>query len=129
MFLLSFCVACGDDNPEHLHHHHFVQRSCGGTDDHTNLITLCVACHGKMHGVEWSLNHKNSIKAGMARVKITGKTKSGRAIGRPRSLTPAQKTEIRERKANGESCRLLAGVIWSFPKYHCASMKIIKLCP
>jgi hypothetical protein len=28
-----------------------------------------------------------SVKAGMARVKLTGKTKSGRAIGRPRSVT------------------------------------------
>ena len=48
------------------------------------------------------------VKAGMARVKLTGKTKSGRAIGRPRSLTSAQKTEVRARKMAGYSCRLLA---------------------
>jgi DNA invertase Pin-like site-specific DNA recombinase len=49
-----------------------------------------------------------SVKAGMARVKLTGKTKSGRAIGRPRSLTAYQKTEVRERKAKGETVRFLA---------------------
>ena len=48
------------------------------------------------------------VKAGMARVKLTGKTKSGRAIGRPRSLTPSQKTEVRGGKAKGETVRFLA---------------------
>jgi DNA invertase Pin-like site-specific DNA recombinase len=50
------------------------------------------------------------VKAGMARAKLTGKTKSGRAIGRPRSLTPSQKTEIRAKKLAGNSCRTLAGL-------------------
>jgi DNA invertase Pin-like site-specific DNA recombinase len=48
------------------------------------------------------------VKAGMARVKLTGKTKSGRAIGRPRSLTPEQKAEVRGRKMKGETIRFLA---------------------
>jgi DNA invertase Pin-like site-specific DNA recombinase len=48
------------------------------------------------------------VKAGMARVKASGKTKSGRAIGRPRSLTPSQKAEVRARKFAGDSVRFLA---------------------
>jgi len=48
------------------------------------------------------------VKAGMSRVKLTGRTKSGRAIGRPVSLTLSQKEEIHGRKLGGESLRFLA---------------------
>jgi 5-methylcytosine-specific restriction endonuclease McrA len=37
---LNFCVACGDDDPSHLHHHHLVPRSCGGGDEESNIMTL-----------------------------------------------------------------------------------------
>jgi hypothetical protein len=47
MICLTFCVACGDDNPQHLEHHHIIPRLPGGSDDPTNLITLCI-CHGKL---------------------------------------------------------------------------------
>jgi hypothetical protein len=73
MIILTLCVACGDDNPDHLHQHHLVPRSCGGTDDESNLITLCVACHGKVHGVEWSNDHSERIKDGIARAQAQGK--------------------------------------------------------
>ena len=61
---LSFCVACGDDNPDHLNNHHLVPRSVGGSDDESNLITLCRVCHGKIHGCEWSNNHRWLVKRG-----------------------------------------------------------------
>ena len=48
------------------------------------------------------------VKAGMARVKASGKTKSGRAIGRPRCLSLLQKDEVRKRKVGGETVRFLA---------------------
>lgn len=48
------------------------------------------------------------VKAGMARVKLTGKTKSGKPIGRPRSLTPEQKAEVHTKKLAGNSYRSLA---------------------
>ena len=38
---LNFCVACGDDDPDHLQHHHLVPRSCGGGDEECDIITLC----------------------------------------------------------------------------------------
>jgi hypothetical protein len=51
----KYCVACG--SIDELHDHHLVPRSVGGSDDETNLITLCNSCHGKVHGItkEWGL--------------------------------------------------------------------------
>ena len=45
----DFCVAC--QGVDDLDHHHLVPRHLGGSDDETNLVTLCHVCHGKMHGV------------------------------------------------------------------------------
>ena len=72
MICLTFCVACGDSDPEHLHQHHLVPRSCEGTDDETNLITLCVACHGKVHGRNVNINHHELTKIGIAKAKARG---------------------------------------------------------
>jgi hypothetical protein len=41
------CRACGRGNP--LEVHHIVYRSRGGTDEDSNLITLCRGCHVKAH--------------------------------------------------------------------------------
>lgn len=48
---MNFCVACGSWDSVKLEHHHLVPKTEGGTDDQTNLITLCPDCHGKIHGV------------------------------------------------------------------------------
>jgi HNH endonuclease len=48
---LNFCVACGCDDADKLHHHHFVARGDGGLDTDDNMITLCVECHGKIHAL------------------------------------------------------------------------------
>ena len=48
------------------------------------------------------------VKAGMARVKASGKTKSGKPIGRPRSLSVSQNEEVRNRKSEGATIRFLA---------------------
>ena len=53
------CVACG--NKENLHHHHLVPKSRGGSNDETNLITLCDECHSKIHGVNNSLINLSAI--------------------------------------------------------------------
>ena len=53
-------------------------RSLGGTDDETNLITLCRPCHGRMHGIEWTFGHSDLIRAGISRARRDGKT-----LGRP----------------------------------------------
>jgi hypothetical protein len=107
MIILNFCVACGDSNPEHLQQHHLVPRSCGGSDDNTNKITLCCICHGKWHGIERDNSHKALIFAGMNRAKAKG-TKSGKPIGRP-ALVPQTRTAIRHAyNAGGASMRSIA---------------------
>ena len=47
--ITDYCVACSNKNS--LHNHHLVPRSRGGSDDETNLITLCGACHSRIHGM------------------------------------------------------------------------------
>lgn len=49
---LTFCALCG--STVDIEHHHFVPKSEGGTDDETNLITLCSEHHGIVHGVRRS---------------------------------------------------------------------------
>ena len=44
------CVLCGKKKKEEpLHVHHKQHRSKGGTDHHTNLVTLHGSCHNKVH--------------------------------------------------------------------------------
>jgi 5-methylcytosine-specific restriction endonuclease McrA len=43
---LAFCAACGVT--EDLHYHHLVTGPEGGSDDETNLITLCDPCYAKL---------------------------------------------------------------------------------
>ena len=53
---LTFCVLCGQNDPNTLEHHHYIPKASGGTDDEKNLITLCGECHGKTHGISRPLN-------------------------------------------------------------------------
>jgi hypothetical protein len=80
---------------DELHNHHLVARSQGGSDDETNLITLCVECHGLLHGVDWQNNHPRLVRAGLARAKDEGKT-----LGRPKT-TPATEKAIRAALSRG----------------------------
>jgi len=54
------CVRCGASGVE-LHAHHIVPLSRGGSNDMSNLVTLCRACHEAEHGrsfgwSSWELN-------------------------------------------------------------------------
>jgi hypothetical protein len=69
------CVACGARDA--LHHHHLTPRIEGGTDDDTNLITLCEDCHGKVHGVAFK-DHRKLHRIGVDKAMAAGKFK-GRA--------------------------------------------------
>jgi 5-methylcytosine-specific restriction endonuclease McrA len=42
------CTACGATRD--LEVHHIVPRRLGGPDEPANLITLCAACHSRLHG-------------------------------------------------------------------------------
>lgn len=69
---LAFCVACGvTDN---LHHHHLVPRVKGGSDEESNLITLCADCHFRLHERRGSdgYNHRHLTKVGLQAAKDRG---------------------------------------------------------
>jgi len=106
MIVLNFCVACGDSNPSHLQQHHLVPRSCGGSNDPINKITLCCVCHGKWHAVEWDNSHKALIAAGINRARAKG-TRSGKPIGRP-AIRPRSKTlSVRLTRPGERPCAVL----------------------
>jgi HNH endonuclease len=87
----SACVACGDSERAHLEHHHVTPRSHGGSDDETNIITLCWVCHGKAHGTG-----RNIAAVDIRRLQNEGRARARAAgvhIGRPRKLTPHQRAE------------------------------------
>jgi len=87
---MSLCVACGDTDPAHLDHHHLVPRVRGGGEEDTNMITLCRACHGKLHGVEWDNDHGKLVKEGMERARANGVH-----VGRPQ-MDPALREQIEQ---------------------------------
>ena len=92
---LAFCVACGSGND--LQHHHLVTREEGGSNDETNLITLCVGCHDKLHRRQsnGAYNHIERVRAGLARAKAQGKR-----LGR-KPAEGATPERIRELRAQG----------------------------
>jgi hypothetical protein len=57
----SECAACGTSS--NLHYHHLVPKSLGGSDNETNLLTLCGKCHALAHGVrsQWNLGHLTTV--------------------------------------------------------------------
>jgi hypothetical protein len=67
---LDSCVACGARDA--LHHHHLTPRIEGGSDDDTNLITLCEDCHGRVHGTTYK-DHRKLHKIAMDKAKAAGK--------------------------------------------------------
>ena len=46
----NFCVACGAENKS-IGHHHLVHKSEGGSDDETDLLSLCFEWHGRVHDI------------------------------------------------------------------------------
>jgi len=88
--IIDFCCICGvTDN---LHNHHIVPVSKGGSEEETNMITLCTKHHAWIHGLKptsWN-NHSKLIVNGQQKAKLKGKH-----IGRPSSLTDDKIEKIR----------------------------------
>ena len=76
---LKFCAVCGET--EDLQHHHFIPRIDGGSDDETNILTLCHKHHCEIHNKPYrdKIHHANLTKKGMAAAKARGQT-----FGNPR---------------------------------------------
>ena len=51
------CAICG--TTENLEHHHLVPKEDGGTDDETNILTLCSEHHAAVHGVKLTKQRKS----------------------------------------------------------------------
>jgi DNA invertase Pin-like site-specific DNA recombinase len=98
---LTFCALCG--GVEDLVHHHVVPRSIGGSDEETNLLTVCPPCHGKVHGMTLPANIKELTKAGLARAKA-----EGRVGGRPAKMSMEQLQKAAEMLVKGSSVTYVA---------------------
>jgi len=94
---LDFCCICG--TKENLHHHHITPRHCGGSDDETNLITLCGTHHAWIHGLRptaWN-NHSNAVKESLKEAK-----KLGFSVGRkPKLFTKEEIDNLLEMRKKG----------------------------
>ena len=90
---LAFCVACGATGD--LQHHHLIPKKAGGSDDETNLITLCTVCHHRIHDrrMQGEYSHSALIKTGLKQ-----RADAGITIGRP-STDPALKFALVARLA------------------------------
>jgi len=70
--ILNFCAICG--TRDDLHHHHFVAKSHGGSDDETNMLTLCFKHHNEIHSKSYGdkVNHSKLTKEGLQRARERG---------------------------------------------------------
>lgn len=87
---LAFCVACAAT--DNLHHHHLIPRVAGGSDDESNLITLCGECHFSLHERRRSdgYNHSRLTSAGLAAAKARGVR-----LGKPKGYQIPSDTKTR----------------------------------
>ena len=102
--ITDFCVLCGiKDN---LHNHHIIPRSMpGGTDDKTNMITLCTTHHATIHSLrpsQWN-NHTQLIREGQKKAR-----EKGVVIGRRTNLNEITKSRIIEMKLQGIGLKKIA---------------------
>jgi hypothetical protein len=62
---LGPCFECGQPGDER---HHVVPEVLGGT----MTVLLCSPCHGKVHGLEGRLNHRELTRQGLMKAKARG---------------------------------------------------------
>lgn len=100
------CINCGAPAQEK---HHVVPRSLGGLA----TVYLCSTCHGDAHEIHRAANHKELVRAGLARAKAQGKI-AGRkdalsVVAAKRGMSAdALHEEIKGKLAAGSTARGLA---------------------
>lgn len=67
-----FCQYCGAPT-EHIHH--LIPIVVGGDNRESNLIPLCLKCHGLIHNKHFSNDWKEAQKIGIEKAKKEGKFK------------------------------------------------------
>lgn len=72
---LKFCAICGE--MEGLEFHHFQPRAFGGSDEESNILTLCSNCHGKAH------NMRRADIGAMTRAALAWRKAMGLPLGSP----------------------------------------------
>ena len=97
--LLNFCWICG--KKEDLNQHHVIPVVKGGSNDETNLITLCYKHHMWIHGRKYrdSINHSMLIKEGMI--------KSNKKFGR-KPISNEKKEQVIHLRQQGMSMNKIA---------------------
>ncbi|MBX3653974.1 MAG: HNH endonuclease [Ramlibacter sp.] len=69
------CVSCGHRAEKWMHIHHLQE---SGSDDPTNLCTLCPACHAVIHvGLNLQLRKVEIWKSPISQVEIVRRTRDG----------------------------------------------------
>ena len=68
------CAACGTQDD--LKYHHLVPHGMGGTDDETNLLTLCEGCQAKANGA-WRYSDLTQAAREYGEALVTGLSTRG----------------------------------------------------
>ena len=56
----DYCVVCGEKLI--VHQHHFIPRSMGGSDEDTNMLSLCPTHHYWLHKMMYSNTNRKKVE-------------------------------------------------------------------
>lgn len=79
--MLSTCPGCGEKS-DVFHDHHVVPKSVGGLDLPSNIVTICVQCHEKIHS-----RHRMATSE-LTRAGLKKALERGVVLGRPKVQAP-----------------------------------------
>lgn len=100
------CFEC-DVLTIHIHEHHVIPKSVGGT----KTVKLCDICHGKVHDRSF-LNHRRLTKMGQDRARA-----NGAKVGRPKKLTQETDSKILTALLEGSTPTDIAKIFGVSPSY------------